>query len=114
VQWLIAHDDVVSITVSAADAIVDRPAEELRSLFWSEVARALSLPLSPIPPCRVIKEKRATFAQTPAGWRARPPARTRWRNFVLAGDWTDTGIPATIEGAIRSGGTAANCALGVF
>lgn len=114
VQWLIAHDDIVSVTVSAADAIVDQPAVALRALLWADVAKALGLPLDPMPPTRVIKEKRATFAQTPAGWRQRPAARTRWRNLVLAGDWTDTGIPATIEGSIRSGNTAANCALGAF
>jgi uncharacterized protein with NAD-binding domain and iron-sulfur cluster len=56
---------------------------------------------------RVIKERRATFAQTPASLARRPPARTRWRNLLLAGDWTDTGYPATIESAVRSGRTAA-------
>jgi len=60
-----------------------------------------------LPPFRVVKEKRATFAQTPAQIARRPGAQTRWRNLVLAGDWTDTGIPATIEGAIRSGRWAA-------
>ena len=68
---------------------------------------ALDLPLEPTPPMRVIKERRATFAQTPASLARRPPARTRWRNLLLAGDWTDTGYPATIESAVRSGRTAA-------
>ena len=55
----------------------------------------------------MVKEKRATFAATPAQNAKRPPARTRWRNLFLAGDWTSTGLPATIEGALRSGATAA-------
>ncbi|HWZ11105.1 MAG TPA: FAD-dependent oxidoreductase, partial [Xanthobacteraceae bacterium] len=50
----------------------------------------------------------ATFAATPAQDGKRPGGRTQWRNLVLAGDWTDTGLPATIEGAIRSGNYAAD------
>ena len=62
----------------------------------------------PVPPCRIVKEKRATFAATPAQDARRPAARTPWANLFLAGDWTDTGLPATIEGALRSGNTAAS------
>ena len=69
----------------------------------------LELPREPMPPWRIVKEKRATFAQTPDQLRRRPGAATRWRNLALAGDWTDTGLPATIEGAIRSGAAAARC-----
>jgi uncharacterized protein with NAD-binding domain and iron-sulfur cluster len=60
-----------------------------------------------MPRWQIVKERRATFAATPAQQRKRPPARTRWANLALAGDWTDTGLPATIEGAIRSGFAAA-------
>ena len=59
----------------------------------------------------MVKEKRATFAATPQEDMKRPPAKTQWRNLVLAGDWTDTGLPATLEGAIRSGDRAAALAL---
>jgi uncharacterized protein with NAD-binding domain and iron-sulfur cluster len=58
-----------------------------------------------------VKEKRATFAATPAQEARRPPARTRWGNLFLAGDWTATELPATIEGALRSGEAAAALAL---
>jgi uncharacterized protein with NAD-binding domain and iron-sulfur cluster len=60
---------------------------------------------------RVVKERRATFAATAAQERRRPAARTDITNLALAGDWTATGLPATIEGAIRSGGSAAGLLL---
>jgi hydroxysqualene dehydroxylase len=65
-----------------------------------------------MPPCRVVKEKRATFAATAEQEIRRPHARTdQAANLVLAGDWTATGLPATIEGAIRSGRAAADALL---
>jgi uncharacterized protein with NAD-binding domain and iron-sulfur cluster len=64
-----------------------------------------------MPPWQIVKERRATFAATPDQVAKRPKAATRWRNLALAGDWTDTGLPATIEGAIRSGHKAAEIIL---
>jgi len=54
-----------------------------------------------------VRERRATFAALPHENAKRPGPRTNWANLVLAGDWTATGLPATIEGAIRSGNRAA-------
>jgi monoamine oxidase len=53
------------------------------------------------------RERRATFDQSPAGLARRLSLRTGWENLILAGDSVDTGLPATIEGAIRSGECAA-------
>jgi len=106
-QWLFARRELVSLTVSAADGLADQPAEAIARCLWADTARALDLPLAPQPPGRIVKEKRATFAQTPESARLRPGARTACRNLFLAGDWTATGLPATIEGAIRSGHVAA-------
>ncbi|HEX2115060.1 MAG TPA: hydroxysqualene dehydroxylase HpnE [Alphaproteobacteria bacterium] len=108
-QWLIARDDVVSVTVSAADALLDEDSEALLDRLWHDTAKALACE-GPRPPARLIKEKRATFRQTPAAEAQRPQARTAWANLFLAGDWTATGLPATIEGAIRSGYRAADAA----
>ena len=106
-HWVFVRGPIASVTVSAADSLVDQPAGELLTSLWRDTATALGLPAEPQPPGRIVKERRATFRQTPATLRDRPPARTVRRNLVLAGDWTDTGQPATIEGAIRSGRTAA-------
>ncbi|MCP5373237.1 MAG: FAD-dependent oxidoreductase [Hyphomicrobiales bacterium] len=106
-QWVFRRDDIASVTVSAAEGLVDAPAEDIAARTWPEVAAALELAAAEVPPCRVVKEKRATFAQTPAQVARRPATRTAWRNLFLAGDWTDTGLPATIEGAVRSGQAAA-------
>jgi squalene-associated FAD-dependent desaturase len=107
VEWIFRRGTLASVTISSATSTVDEPAESLAPRLWSEVAAALSLPPLPVPPWRIVKEKRATFAQTPAQVALRPHARTAFDNLTLAGDWTDTGLPATIEGAIRSGATAA-------
>ncbi|MEQ8194245.1 MAG: hydroxysqualene dehydroxylase HpnE [Rhodospirillales bacterium] len=110
-QWIFRRGDVVSTTVSAAEACVDRPADEIAKTMWGEIVAVLDLPAVPLPGHRIVKEKRATFAQSPAQVALRPTAETAWRNFYLAGDWTDTGLPATIEGAARSGRLAAEAAL---
>ena len=110
-HWLFFRGDVVSATVSAAEALVDLPAEEIAARIWADVARAVDSPAEPMPPFRIVKEKTATFAQTPRDVARRPGARTSYFNLYLAGDWTDTGLPATIEGALRSGRTAARLVL---
>ncbi|MFQ5955452.1 MAG: hydroxysqualene dehydroxylase HpnE [Kiloniellales bacterium] len=110
-QWIFRRGDVVSVTVSAADRLAERPTEEIVRLIWGDVARALELPAAPMAPARLVKEKRATFAQTPAAMARRAKTETAFANLFLAGDWTDTGLPATIEGAIRSGRAAAAAVL---
>ncbi len=109
-EWIFAFQDRISVTVSGADAIVDQDRETLAVRIWADVARALGI-TAPMPAWQIVKEKRATFAATPQQDARRPDAKTRWRNLYLAGDWTQTGLPATIEGALRSGETAAALAL---
>jgi squalene-associated FAD-dependent desaturase len=109
-EWIFTFPGRVSVTVSGADAIVDKDREELARMIWADVARALRISAS-LPQWQIVKEKRATFAATPEQDAKRPPARTQWRNLFLAGDWVQTGLPATIEGALRSGEKAAVLAL---
>ena len=106
-EWVFRKREVVSVTVSAADRLVDEPAESLRERLWRDVAAAYRMAADPVPPARVVKERRATFRATPDQLKRRPSAATRWNNLHLAGDYVDNGLPATIEGAIRSGFTAA-------
>ncbi|MGC1280066.1 MAG: FAD-dependent oxidoreductase, partial [Xanthobacteraceae bacterium] len=106
VEWIFAFAGRMSVTISAGDRLVDMPREELAKSIWAEVASVTGLPPE-LPPWQIVRERRATFAATPAQDLKRPGAETAWRNLALAGDWTDTGLPATIEGAIRSGNRAA-------
>ena len=106
-EWLFAYPDRLSVTISNADSLIDRPRDELAAWIWREAAALSGLPAEQ-PPWRIVKEKRATFAATPAQNARRPPARTQWDNVALAGDWIQTGLPATIEGAVRSGYKAAS------
>ncbi len=105
-EWLFAYPDRLSTTISCADRLMDEPRQELAEAIWREVAGLTGLAPEP-PRWQIVRERRATFAATPAEAARRPGARTRYANLVLAGDWTDTRLPATIEGSIRSGVTAA-------
>jgi squalene-associated FAD-dependent desaturase len=109
-HWLFLRGDLLSITVSAADELAEKDSDEIAALLWADAAGALDLDAAAVPPHRIVKEKRATFAQTPEQAAARPMTRTALANLFLAGDWTDTGLPATIEGAVRSGQAAARAA----
>ena len=110
-EWLFVYPDRISVTVSAADALLDRDRAQLAATFWADIQRAYRI-TDPMPKGQIVKERRATFAATPAQNALRPSARTAWSNLFLAGDWVQTGIPATIEGALRSGDNAARLAAG--
>lgn len=112
VEWLFAFPQRLSVTISNGDRLVDMPREELALAIWRDVCKAASLPgdLS-LPPWQIVRERRATFEATPEQNALRPGAVTSFKNLFLAGDWTDTGLPATIEGSIRSGDRAADLVL---
>jgi len=109
-EWIFAFPGRMSVTISNADRLLDRDREEIASLCWRDIAAVFSLPAE-LPPWQVVKERRATFAAIPEQESKRPGARTRWDNLFLAGDWTDTGLPAAIEGAVRSGMKGADLAF---
>ncbi|MCE2469857.1 MAG: hydroxysqualene dehydroxylase HpnE [Dehalococcoidia bacterium] len=100
--------DYLTVSLSAAWEWWPLSKEELRERFTAELARALPRARdAAIQRFIVVKEQRATFRSLPGGAGNRLPARTPLPNLLLAGDWTDTGWPATMEGAVRSGNAAA-------
>ncbi|MEV5648858.1 hydroxysqualene dehydroxylase HpnE [Nocardia sp. NPDC052254] len=98
----------LAVSVSAADEFIDRPVADLRRDFLP----ALEHMFPTARDARVVdffvtREPHATFRPAPGTARLRPPAATGLPGLVLAGAWTDTGWPATMEGAVRSGESAA-------
>ena len=110
-EWAFVRPGLVSVTISAADRYDEDDHETWARYVWADLAILYDLDPEKIPPWRILREKRATFAATPAQNLRRPRAYTGWRNLTLAGDWTDTGLPSTIEGAIRSGVKAAQMVM---
>jgi hydroxysqualene dehydroxylase len=110
VEWLFAFPQRLSVTISNADRLVDMPREELARAIWRDICQAAGVQ-GELPPWQIVRERRATFEATPEQNALRPGAVTNWKNLFLAGDWTDTGLPATIEGSVRSGDRAADLVL---
>ena len=110
-QWVFLRGDVASVTVSAADELARQSAGTIADRLWQDVARALGLAPEPVPPSRVIKEKRATVAQTPAFAASRPGASPPLAHLVLAGAGTAPRLPAPSEGALPAGPKAAAALL---
>jgi squalene-associated FAD-dependent desaturase len=110
VEWLFAFPQRLSVTISNGDRLVDMPREELAQAIWQDVCKAGGVQ-GDLPPWQIVRERRATFEATPEQNALRPGASTAWKNLFLAGDWTDTGLPATIEGSVRSGDRAADLVL---
>jgi squalene-associated FAD-dependent desaturase len=98
-----------SIVTSAAYAMKSMKNQEIIDLVWDEILKHYpSMEGAIIRHSVVYKSSDATFAARPETEAWRPPAKTPWDNFILAGDWTDTGLPATLEGAALSGKIAAS------
>jgi squalene-associated FAD-dependent desaturase len=110
VEWLFAFPQRLSVTISNADRLVDMPREQLAQAIWRDICKAAGVE-GDLPPWQIVRERRATFEATPEQNALRPGTVTAYRNLFLAGDWTDTGLPATIEGSVRSGDRAADLVL---
>jgi hypothetical protein len=108
-EWIFCFPNRISVTISNADRLLETDREEIARNCWKDVARVLRMRRE-LPSWQVIKERRATIASTTAQDNKRPSTVTAWENLFIAGDWTATGLPATIEGAILSGRRAARLA----
>lgn len=124
VQWLFDRTDTsglqrmnptgqyLAITVSAADAVIDEPAGQLTARYVAELARLLpGAARAEVLDAFVTRERRATFRQAAGSARLRPSAESGIPGVWLAGAWTATGWPDTMESAVRSGLTAAREAM---
>ncbi len=110
VEWLFAFPQRLSVTISNGDRLVELPREELAQAIWDDICKAAGVQ-GDLPPWQIVRERRATFEATPEQNALRPGTVTSYKNLFLAGDWTDTGLPATIEGSVRSGDRAADLVL---
>lgn len=116
-QWVFDRRAIVggtashlSLTSSGAEAIVAMSNDELAALALSEVRDALpEARAAKVTKTIAVREKRSTFSLA-ADAPPRPQTETTIRGFFLAGDWIDTGLPATIESAVLSGQLASACA----
>jgi squalene-associated FAD-dependent desaturase len=98
----------LAISLSAADQYADTPAAQLREQFLPALAELFPAARDAnVAEFFVTRERRATFRQAPGSGALRPKAATAQPGLVLAGAWTDTGWPDTMEGAVRSGLAAA-------
>jgi uncharacterized protein with NAD-binding domain and iron-sulfur cluster len=116
VQWVfdktatagLDHGQYLAVSVSAAADWIDMPTSGVREAFIPALERIFPAARDAhVADLFVTRERCATFRQGPGSGALRPPATTRWPGLYLAGAWTDTGWPDTMEGAVRSGLTAA-------
>jgi hydroxysqualene dehydroxylase len=108
----LADGQYVAVSLSAADEELPATIESLRSRYLKALAELLPAARDAVVKTFfVTREHAATFRAGPGARRLRPSPRTSLPGLVLAGAWTDTGWPATLEGAVRSGHAAADEAL---
>ncbi len=105
-HWMFCRDDRISVAIRDADALMEAPREGLAADLWRGVAALTGLS-DATPAWQIIGQKRATFAATPQQDALRPKGETSWRNLFLAGAYVQTGLPDTLESAVRSGAAAA-------
>jgi squalene-associated FAD-dependent desaturase len=116
VQWVfdktrqagLTAGQYLAVSLSAADGYADMPTPELRAMFLPALERLFPAAANAsVQDFFVTRERRATFRQAPGCSALRPGAATSVPGLTLAGAWTNTGWPDTMEGAVRSGNSAA-------
>jgi squalene-associated FAD-dependent desaturase len=107
-----SHTQYLQLVISASYDLVGKSRQEIVDLCWHELQEAMpAARLAQLVKSTVVKEVAATFSPAPGCDRFRPGPRSPLANLYLAGDWTATGWPATMEGAVRSGYRAAEAIL---
>jgi uncharacterized protein with NAD-binding domain and iron-sulfur cluster len=120
VQWVfdrtassgLSTGQYLAVSISASDDLMTEPPEPLARRVGTALERLLpSARKARLVDSLVTKERRATFRAAPGSAALRPAAQTSFPGLTVAGAWTDTGWPATMEGAVRSGREAAHATL---
>ena len=111
VHWIFNKGNHINLVISDADYLIDKPAEEIYKMCVGELIKYTKLKESEFSHYKVLKEKRATFGPSNKINYIRPSSNTKIANLFLAGDWTDTGLPSTMESAVKSGRVAAELIL---
>lgn len=103
VHWVFNHKSHLSLVISDANELADTPKEEIFNIAALQLEKYLGISKDNIISYKIIKEKRATFIPSNEILYKRPNPYTVLKNFYLAGDWINTGLPSTIESAVKSG-----------
>jgi len=107
VHWVFNKGTHLNIVISAANELVNKSDEDLKEMVKDEMKKFFLINPELITRYKIIKEKRATFIPSNEIIDKRPVQETQIKNLILAGDWVDTGLPSTIESAVKSGRVAA-------
>lgn len=110
-HWIFVKDEHFNIVISDADYLIEKDQNEIMELVINELKRFFPVAADAVKKYKIIKEKKATFIPANKVNKLRPEAETKIKNLFLAGDWTNTGLPATIESAVKSGRIAAEKVL---
>ena len=111
IEGSVGGEVLLNCTISGARACIDDPPEALQDLLRTELERYFPGRVPAIRQFRAIKEKRATISHAAGTYHCRPETLGPIRGLYMAGDWTRTGLPATIESAVQSGHDAARTLL---
>ena len=111
VHWIFNKGSHINLVISDADYLMEKTESEIKNLCLAELEKYCNINQHEIIDYKIIKEKRATIIPSNKILYSRPSAKTKIDNLFLAGDWTDTGLPSTIESAAKSGRVAAELVL---
>jgi hydroxysqualene dehydroxylase len=111
-HWVFSHDFYLTCVISDADYLMNLSDHEIMDIIYLELEKYMSIKKHDIKNFFIIKERRATFIPTNDFFQNRPDTETEIKNLFLAGDWVNTGLPSTIESAVKSGRMAAEFTIG--
>ena len=107
VHWIFNHGSHITTVISNANDYLNHSKDDIFEIVTLELSKFMNIQKRDVTHYKVIKEKRATFIPSNSIVNKRPGTGTEISNFCLAGDWIDTGLPSTIESAVKSGRIAA-------